>query len=137
MELIIHLVACAFMTGLIWVIQVLHYPAFSAIAENDFQKFHLKHTSSITWIVAPVMLIELLTALLLLQLNQNLFFLVNTILLLGIWISTGLLSVPIHAAIGPKKDLEKINQLVRTNWPRTILWSLRLLGLMIYMIGEL
>ncbi len=55
---------------------------------------------------------------------------VNMGALLLIWLSTFLLSVPCHEHLA-KTDMnetsliEKIQRLVKTNWPRTILWTLR------------
>lgn len=42
-----------------------------------------------------------------------------------IWLSTFLIQVPIHQQLAKGKDLGLIDRLVRTNWIRTILWTLK------------
>ncbi|MFN7904228.1 MAG: hypothetical protein ACK5P5_03500 [Pseudobdellovibrionaceae bacterium] len=133
MLFILQLVSCAVMTGLIWVIQILHYPAFALIREERFSEFHAFHSKNITYIVGPVMLIELATAsLLVVKFSEQKFFWVNLFFLLVIWGCTALLSVPIHNDLALQQDQDLISKLVATNWPRTILWSLRLIALVIF-----
>lgn len=42
-----------------------------------------------------------------------------------IWLSTALLQVPLHRALLPGFDPAKIHRLVRSNWLRTVAWTLR------------
>jgi len=122
---ILQFAACLFMTGLIWVIQLLHYPSFSFIAEDRFHKFHNFHSTRIMWIVGPVMLIEVISAgLLCWSFPQNRFWGWNMFGIVLIWLSTILLSIPRHNILA-SGDRTAIVGLVHTNWPRTILWSLR------------
>lgn len=115
------------MTGLIWTIQILHYPAFLQIDERNFLVFHTRHSNNITFIVAPVMLIELLTAgLLIWNFQSEKIFWINGVMLILIWLATALLSVPLHQKLTFGKDHHHIQRLVITNWPRTFLWSARL-----------
>jgi uncharacterized membrane protein len=132
--LFLQLVACAFMTGVIWMIQILNYPAFEAIDQARFLEFHDQHSKRITFIVGPMMLLELATAGLLLAFRPSSHELIaNFVLIIAIWLFTFLLSVPLHNALGRKRDVERIERLVITNWPRTIAWSLRL-GLLLTFI---
>lgn len=140
MLLIFQLVSCSFMTGLIWTIQILHYPAFSLIPTDEFKKFHAAHSRNITFIVLPAMLLELMTAvLLILKFPEIRIFWMNMILVLLIWLSTFFLSVPCHNSLTASQDQEVIKRLVLTNWVRTILWSSRLCLLTFFTIrfGEL
>lgn len=135
MLFILQLVSCAVMTGLIWVIQILHYPAFALIREERFSEFHALHSKNITFIVGPVMLIELATAaLLVVKFSEQKFFWFNLFFLLVIWGCTALLSVPIHNDLALQQDQVLITKLVTTNWPRTILWTLRLIALVIFFL---
>jgi hypothetical protein len=36
--------SCFFMTGVIWLIQIVHYPAFALIDPNKFLEFHAMHS---------------------------------------------------------------------------------------------
>ena len=62
--LIAHVGATLAMTGLIWLIQCVHYPLFAQVGAEAFQDYHARHTQWITPIVGPLMLIELGTAVL-------------------------------------------------------------------------
>ncbi|MEO1655819.1 MAG: hypothetical protein AAFU64_19920, partial [Bacteroidota bacterium] len=57
-----NLVICGYLTGLIWVIQVLHYPSFAKFDPVHFSDFHPFHTQRISLIVALPMVVELLLA---------------------------------------------------------------------------
>lgn len=130
---ILQIVSCAFMSGLIWVIQVLHYPAFSYLREDQFLEFHSLHTKKITFIVLPVMLIELVSAVFLFLKNFSSFFIaMNLFFLLLIWLSTFFVSVPLHNALTKSMNLKVIERLILTNWIRTFLWTIRL-GILVYL----
>ncbi len=121
------------LTGLIWVVQCVHYPSFRFIDPDKFKAFHNFHSSKITWIVAPLMVAELLSAMLLLVQHNSTFWLVQLILILLLWIATAFLSVPIHNKLTMGYNLVLINKLVFTNWPRTFLWSLKSSLLLYYL----
>lgn len=48
------------------------------------------------------------------------------ILVVLIWLSTFFIQVPIHQKLLVKKDFFLIEKLNRTNWIRTILWSIKI-----------
>src|SRR5919112_3032071 len=41
---------------LIWLVQIIIYPAFAEIAPDRFARWHAGYTRAVTWIVAPLML---------------------------------------------------------------------------------
>ena len=121
--LISHIFCCFMMTGVIWVIQLVHYPSFKFVTEDKFADFAKFHASRISWIVLPLMLIEISTAFFLLSVYQwGIYNLLSVVL---IWLSTFFLSVPCHNKLQQGKDNVEIKRLVLTNWPRTIIWSFR------------
>lgn len=113
------------MTGLIWLVQLVHYPAFHFVDQKQFSDFHFFHSQRITWIVLPIMFVELVTAVLLFYTAGGMIWGLNLLGVLLLWLATALLSVPIHnqLAIAPTPAL--VENLIWTNWPRTILWTLR------------
>ena len=118
--------------GLIWTIQLVHYPAFRYVAEEQFNSFQKMHSFNITLFVAPLMIFELLAAGFLLvapsiSLSQAILFLI----VLLIWMSTFFLSVPYHNTLSKGKDERVIEKLILTNWIRTILWTLKLILIMV------
>jgi len=114
------------MTGLIWLIQLVHYPSFKSVDDNLFKEFHKFHSLRITFIVGPIMLVELITGGLLLLNDSSALLIANLVLLVLIWLSTAVYSIPTHNKLQHGKNLKIISKLVNTNWPRTILWSIRL-----------
>lgn len=121
-----HFYCTVFMTGLIWTIQIVHYPSFGFVKEDRYREFQHFHMRRITYIVAPLMLIELFTGALVLYKNyQHSLFVTSIILLALIWLNTAFLNVPIHNKLISKGDEGLFKKLVLSNWPRTILWSIR------------
>jgi len=123
-------ISCFFLTGLIWTIQLVHYPSFQWVEDDKFTMFAKFHSARISILVVPAMLIELVTAVMLIYtptplLTSRPVLLMNVAGVVFIWISTFLFSVPCHSKfkLGTSKKL--IFRLVATNWPRTIIWSLR------------
>jgi len=108
--------------GLIWVVQLVHYPTFEFVDSQNFLAFHQHHTTSITLIVMPLMLAELGIGTYLTTQHPSIYL--GPLILVGlIWLSTFLIQVPIHNTLGNGKDNFLIQKLVNTNWIRTILWT--------------
>jgi hypothetical protein len=127
--LLTHAAATLFMVGLIWMVQVVHYPLMRQVGAAAFPAYALAHQTRITWVVLPVMSVELIAALLLVwQAGPRLSpFLAWTgvALLAIIWAMTLLVHVPQHGRLATAFDSETITFLVRTNWVRTWAWTLR------------
>lgn len=136
--LLSHAAATLFMVGLIWFVQIVHYPLMGAIGDSEFSAYERRHMSLTTWVVAPPMLLEAATAVLLLWLRptglSSWFVWAGIILLAVIWISTALLQVPCHETLSNGFAAEVHRRLVSTNWLRTVAWSLRGL-LVLWMIS--
>ncbi len=127
----INLIATAFMTGLIWFVQIVHYPLFSFIPKEQIQRYEEKHVKWTTFVVLPVMFLELGTSIAMLWWRPLWLSIpvvwVLVLLLILIWMSTFLLQVPCHEKLLKDPSSFTITRLVRTNWIRTVLWSARLL----------
>jgi hypothetical protein len=131
----LHFGLTLFMTGVIWIVQLVHYPSFRYISAQSFAEFSAFHQQMITWVVGPAMVFELITGIYLLTTPLlSPLVVINLLLILAIWASTFFLSVPIHGKLTHAYDLPLIESLVLTNWPRTLLWSVRAMGL-IYIGG--
>lgn len=127
--LLAQIAATLYMTGLIWFVQVVHYPLLGAVGESDFPAYEQRHMSLTTWVVAPPMLFEAATAVLLFWLRPAgvsiVFVWAGVVLLAIIWLSTAFLQVPCHESLAKGFDLDVQRRLVSTNWIRTAAWSLR------------
>lgn len=114
------------MVGLIWLIQLVHYPLMAHVNQG-FHTFHAAHASRITWIVGPLMGLELATSLALTARRPEgipAWAAWSGVVLVGIcWGATALLSIPMHNRLSSGVDPEALGQLVRTNWVRTWAWT--------------
>ena len=124
----LNVISAFLLTGVIWTIQIVHYPSFHYIDKLSFTNFHNFHERRISIIVMPLMLIELITSIALYIHNMwSIIFALNLLIVVLIWCSTFFVQVPIHSILSKKKDKNLIEKLVNTNWIRTFLWSIRML----------
>lgn len=128
------------MTGVIWIVQIVHYPLFSRVGADFFRTYAQDHNVLITYVVLPPMLIEAATALLLIlvrppQLPTWVAW-VGFVLVGIIWLSTFFLQVPHHTVLLGAFDDEAYRLLVSTNWVRTVGWTVRS-GLMLWVVWRL
>ena len=116
-----------FMAGLIWTIQVVHYPLFAKVGAEGFIDYESTHQRLITYIVAPAMFAELITSVLLIWIRPEaipLSLVIAGIVLVAInWLSTALIQMPLHLVLSKGYDRRAIRRLVRSNWLRTAAWS--------------
>ena len=131
--------ASAVMCGIIWFVQVVHYPLFAHVpsgAEADYPRENQRRTA---WVVIPPMLLEGLTALALAIRPPSGVAAPAAWLGLGLvlvlWLSTAALQMPLHRRLDQEGHAaDTIAALVRSNWIRTALWSARA-GLAIWMLA--
>jgi hypothetical protein len=127
--LLIHLAATWALVGLIWFVQLVHYPLFSAVAPERFATFEAEHSRRTTWVVAVLMPAEAITGVLL-AVNPPAgiapWLAVSGLVLIALlWGTTLTVQVPLHRRLGDGYQAAVHNRLVRSNWIRTSLWSLR------------
>ena len=133
--LAIQLVTTLPLVGLIWTIQLVHYPLFSRIGDSGFIEYQHEHMRAIGPLVGPLMAVEALAAIaLVFCLPTNPLAISGLALILVIWGSTAILQIPCHRRLCDGFDSTAHRRLVTSNWLRTIAWSGRggLSVLMIY-----
>ena len=124
-----HLIFTSIMTGVIWVIQIVHYPSFHFIEKELYTAFQKFHMNKISIIVIPIMLAELITGMMLFldKSSKNPFLIISFVILVLIWLITGVFFSKAHKELMTGYQELVVNQLVVMNWIRTLLWTLRLL----------
>ena len=124
-----HAFATIALTGLIWFVQIVHYPLFRLIGPGEFTRYELRHTQRVTWIVAPLMVTEAITATWLhftaYDAPCRALASVGLALVAVIWLSTALVQIPCHRKLSAGRNEHAINRLVGTNWVRTVAWTIR------------
>lgn len=125
--LIANIFSSFFLCGLIWTIQLVHYPIFHRLGKNRFTTHIEFHKKSISFIVVPLMLLELGTSFFLTftEESYSIYHASGFIIVLCIWITTFLIQVPLHNRLSVTYSKSDISKLVGTNWIRTILWTLK------------
>lgn len=127
--LTVHLLVTAALAGLIWTIQLVHYPLFNMVDRNQFVEFEAAHSSRISFIVGPLMGAELLCALAIAFTNpldaSPIVVWVSLGILVAVHATTVLCSVPAHTILGQGFDEAAHRRLVKTNWIRTFGWTIR------------
>lgn len=140
MMVVLNLVATAVMTGVIWTVQLVHYPLLAAVGLDQARSVAVRHQRLMSWVVGPPMLAEGVATLWLLvdRPDSVAWWLpwLSAGLLAGVLASTALVSVPLHAQMAASPMSTTGPRLVVTNWPRTAGWTLRLAtgAVMLWMI---
>jgi hypothetical protein len=122
-----HAAATLFLAGMIWTIQVVHYPLFAAVGEESFAAYEAAHSARITWVIVLPWALQGLTTLLLLLappagVPRGLIWTAAVLAAIPVLVTVAY-SVPAHTILGAGFDLDAHRRLVTTNWLRTAAWT--------------
>ena len=127
--LVVSTVATWAMVGLIWMVQVVHYPMLATYSALAPATAAMDHQKRISRVVGPLMVAEAVTALI------WLFDRPATMSGLSAWVAAGLLGVgllstvllqvPLHTRLAEHHDADAARQLIVSNWVRTTAWTAR------------
>ena len=106
---------------------------FADVPSEAFLLYEVEHQFRTSFVVIPFMSLELVTGLYLvfrmggrfLESREERIVRFAFFLLVLIWGSTFFIQVPLHEQLSLNGDPALIDQLVSSNWIRTISWSLR------------
>lgn len=129
MVLLVQFALTWMLVGLIWFVQLVHYPLMSDVGAESFVKYETLHREFIGPLVAPLMLAEGLSALLLVVTAKSergrWKAWLGIVLLIVIWGSTFFWQVPLHERLMAGFDEAVHAELVHSNWIRTLAWTAR------------
>ncbi len=134
---LLHLASALFMTGVIWFVQLVHYPLLRDVRQYREAAYEFTALRRATWVFGPPMLLELASGAWLVwrppdflpaALNWG-----NLALLSLLWLVTFQLATK-HQVLAIEYNEKVHHSLVRRNWFRTGAWSLRVLALL-YVLG--
>ena len=125
--LTVNAAAALFMCGVIWFVQVVHYPLFDGVAAGDWPAYHRRHTTRTGYVVAPVMIAELAAAALLVLtapagVSEGLAV-AGLTLAVATWVLTLGLATRDHGRLSDGWDARIARRLVTVGWGRTLAWS--------------
>ena len=117
------------MVGVSLITHFVTYPSIKLIKSSIFPVFHKSYTSKMLLIVAPIMILELISSILLVifDVYDNDTEIALLITLIFIWFLTFFIIVPIHnkLTVNYNKDLNQ--KLIKFNGLRTIFWIIKLI----------
>ena len=128
--LVAQAVASGMMAGIIWFVQVVHYPLFAAVTgpgATDYARVNQARTSLV---VLPPMLVEAAAAAWIATWPPAGIgrgpAVVGLVMVGLVWLSTLAVQMPLHARLAREgHGAGAVATLVRSNWPRTLLWTAR------------
>ena len=106
--------------GLIWCVQLVHYPMFERLDRARFGEHLRWHGNAISYLVGPLMIVELICAAWLAHRCP-----LGLALVVAIWLCTGLIQVPLHNRLCQGYEPRVLARLIQSNWIRTALWTAR------------
>ncbi len=125
--LVLGTVATWGMVGVIWIVQIVHYPLLGQLSALAPVTAASDHQRRITWVVGPLMAVEGVTALALLVDRPATMSAVSAwaaAALLGVALaSTVLIQVPQHSKLASAHDDAVVRSLLAGNWIRVAAWT--------------
>jgi hypothetical protein len=122
----LHNAATWYMVGVIWLIQLVHYPMLEFLDRATFIRSHNFHTTGMGFVVMPAMLIELVLASSIFWKRGSVAAGVGFALLMVIWAMTFFVMVPLHNRLASEGFQPQVHRaLVQWNWVRTVAWTAR------------
>ncbi len=127
--LIAQVIGSVGMFGVIWVIQLVHYPLMRRVPPTAFAGYEAEHQRRISWVVGPLMSAEGLSVL-------AVFFLRPDCISFALALTGGLVeavaigvtafvSAPLHGRMAASGQPQLLDRLIATNWIRTAAWTAR------------
>ncbi len=132
---LVHFSSTLLMTGIIWFVQVIHYPLMHYAEPTRFSEYSRDNQFRTSQVVIGPMVVELVTAAILVwSFGRNALtpaFASSLALLAIVWASTFFWQVPLHTKLLSGYDDETVRRLVLSNWLRTCCWTGRAFLLLI------
>ena len=109
----------------IWMVQLIIYPAFRSIADCEFSEWHAKYCKQIAWFVLPLMVSQVLECTASCFFVGDIYSWVRLLCVLLAWAVTFFHSARQHRKLTIYgKKTEFIDSLLTGNWIRTFLWTI-------------
>ncbi len=120
----ISLLVDAGLVTLIWLVQLIIYPSFTYYKPENLFKWHQKYTTRLAFVVIPLMLSQLVLAIVAVFYELNMVNSCSVLIVLFLWMFTFLSFAPLHHKISEGNTNQTLLPLlIRRNWIRTFFWS--------------
>jgi hypothetical protein len=125
----LHVVLTYFMAGVMWFVQLAYYPNLAVVGREAFVGYQRAHIRRITRVAWTMLVLELASGVVLACIPSDALtwssLAANAVLIGLIWWSTWFVQVPLHTRLEQGWDEAAHARLVRTNWFRTVVYTLR------------
>ena len=122
-----HLTSTSVLAGIIWTVQVVHYPLMTLVGEERFVAYEAAHSPRMAAVVMLPWTLQGMTTLGLLLARPpgvpTALVVTAAVLAATPVVVTVGASVPAHVRLGTGFDSATHRRLVRTNWIRTAAWT--------------
>ncbi len=132
-------VFCTFaMTGIIWFVQIVHYPLMRKVGKGRFSRYAQMHLVLTAFVVGPLMILEAAAVVFSVLYSTPWITdesaMLGAILLLVIWIATFALHLPQHRKLMQEFEARAYRRMLFGNWVRCYAWSFRSILLVFSML---
>jgi hypothetical protein len=131
-----NLVLAAYMSGVIWLVQVVHYPLFAAVGAPQWTAYEAAHRRRITVVVGPPMLAQPLVAGALLAARPGVAAALNLALTAGLLLVTVVVFGRLHGRLERAWSPAAHRRLLRLNALRAVAWTAQLVLAVALAAGE-
>jgi hypothetical protein len=125
--LLAHLASTLFLVGMIWTVQIVHYPLMALVGEDRFVAYAASHSPRMAAVVMVPWSVQGITTVWLLIARPEgvaLWLVAAAAAAAAVPVLVTIAaSVPAHVVLGSGFDAEAHRRLVRTNWIRTVAWT--------------
>lgn len=109
---------------MIWLVQLVVYPAFQYFNHSNLERWHHHYTKGITIVVMPLMVSQLVLHSYILYQEKSPVEVITLALVLAAWYITFVHAVPLHNKISMRTDIEdSIKSLIQFNLGRALIWT--------------
>lgn len=133
--LLLNLISTLLIAGVLWFIQLVHFPLINEMPAKNMVNNGYYHMQKILGIINLLFIIDFITIVfLLLLVNSDLsatLMLINILIFLFTVILTRITFLPIHQNLSKNPNSFLISKLINLNWIRTLVWSLKVLFMLI------
>ena len=141
LSLLVCVASTLFMTGLIWFVQLVHYPLLGQVGVEAFARYHAFHTMATARIVIAPMLLQWVSSVTLAFSPTKGVGSILSWIGVGLatlcWLSTMTIQMPLHQRLRRTYDIRAIELLVSTNIIRTAAWTAHSIILLVILANSL
>lgn len=125
---LIQIITSFSMLGIIWFVQLIHYPLLNKIKQG-FTQYERSHIKRAACFIGPLLVIDFITSILLVAFEETSALTrlatANLVFNAVFWVWTFIYQMPQHQKLAIGFSKKTVDKLVLTNWFRAFIWTLK------------